>query len=84
MTIEEHVAKILEVSGGDKQALIRRLVREIGLLHAALPAPACLEAIASHLEVVSTQEVELPDGTTFNAVVFLRRSGLSETSCARR
>jgi hypothetical protein len=74
MTIEERVQKIVEASRGDEQALIHRLVHAIHLLHAALPTPAYLESVASQLEVTCVQEMNLPDGTTFDGPVFLRHT----------
>ena len=64
----------MEANGDDREALIRAFVREVELLHAALPSAADLEAVAYHLERSCNQEVELTDGTTFDASVFLRRS----------
>jgi hypothetical protein len=73
-TIEERVRKIVEANWGDQQALIHAIVREMQMLHAALPSAADLEAIAHHFETACGQEVDLPDGTTFDASVFLRRT----------
>jgi hypothetical protein len=72
--IEQRIRKIVEATGEDKQGLIRAFVREVEILHAALPSPADLEAIAYQLETGCRQEVELPDGTTFDASMLLRRS----------
>jgi hypothetical protein len=73
-TIEERIQKIVEASWDDKQALIYRIVHEIHLLRAALPAPAYLETVASQLEVTCVQEMDMMDGTTFNGPVFLRHT----------
>ena len=72
--IEERVLRIVEANWGDKQALTHAIAREIQMLHAALPSAADLEAIAYHFETACRQEVSLPDGTTFDAAVFLRRA----------
>jgi len=74
VTLEQRVRKLVEANWDDKQALIHALVREIEMLRAALPSPADLEAIAYHFETACGQDVELPDGTTFDASVFLRRA----------
>ena len=74
ITIEQRVQQIVEANWGDKPALIRAFVREIEMLHAALPSAADLEAIAYHFETACSQEVELPDGTTVDASILLRRS----------
>ena len=74
IAIEERVQRIVEANQGDKEALIHAFVRELEMLHAALPSAADLEAIAYHFETACGQEVELPDGTTFDASVLLRRT----------
>ena len=74
VTLEQRIRKVVEANWDDKQALIHEIVREIQMLRAALPSPADLEAIAYHFETSCGQEVELPDGTTFDASVFLRRA----------
>ena len=74
MILEERVRKLVEAHRGDEEALIRALVREMTLLRAALPIPAFLEAVASRLEVAAPQEVDLPDGTTFDAALYLRQA----------
>jgi hypothetical protein len=73
-TIEEHVQRIVAASRGDEQSLIHMIVRELQLLHAALPAPAYLESVAGHLEVSCVQGFDLPDGTTFDGPIFLRHA----------
>lgn len=73
-TVEERVRKIIEENWGDKEALIHRTVHEIQLLRAALPTPADLEAIAYRFETACSREVDLHDGTTFDASMFLRRA----------
>ena len=73
-TIEQRVREIVEANWGDQQALIHAIVRELELLHAALPSPADLEAIAFRFETGCEPRVELPDGTTFDASILLRRS----------
>ena len=50
------------------------MAREMHLLRAALPSAADLDAIAYHLEMSGDQEVDLTDGTVFNASIFLRRA----------
>ena len=74
ITIEERVQRIVEANQGDKQALVHAFVKELEMLQAALPSAADLEAIAYHFETACGQEVDLPDGTTFDAPVFLRRA----------
>lgn len=74
LTAEERVQRMVEENWGDKEALIAVLVREIHLLRAALPTPAYLESVASQLEVSQVQVMDLPDGTSFHAPVFLRRA----------
>jgi hypothetical protein len=73
-TIEEHVRRLVAASSGDQETLVHDLVREIESLHAAMPSAADLEAVAYHFETACGQEVESPDGTTFDASVFLRRA----------
>jgi hypothetical protein len=74
ITIEEHIQKVVEAHWNDKQILIHKLAREMLLLHAALPAPSYLDSVAYQLEMTCVQEMDLPDGSTFNEVVFLRRT----------
>ena len=74
VTLEQRIRKLVEANWDDRQALIHALVREIEVLRTALPSPADLEAIAYHFETACGQDVELPDGTTFDASVFLRRA----------
>jgi hypothetical protein len=74
ITIEERVQRVVEANWGDKQALISGIVHELRLLRAALPMPAYLESVASQLEVSCAQEMDLPDGTTFDGPVFLRQA----------
>jgi len=74
MLIEQRIRAIVEANDDDRDALIRAFVREVEMLQAALPSAADLEAVAYHLERACNQEVELTDGTTFDASVFLRRS----------
>jgi len=74
VTLEQRIRNLVEANWDDKQALIHAIVREIQMVRAALPSPADLEAIAYHFETACGQEVELPDGTTFDAAVFLRRA----------
>ena len=74
ITIEEHIQKIVEAHWDDKPLLIHRLVQEMLRLHAALPAPSYLDSVAYQLEMTCVQEMNLPDGTTFNGAVFLRRT----------
>lgn len=73
ITIEQRVQKIIEANWDDRQAMIHQFVHEISLLRAALPSPAHLESVASQLEVTCAQEMDLPDGATFDGPVFLRR-----------
>ena len=73
-TIEEHIQKIVEAHWDDKKLLIHKLAQEMLLLHAALPAPAYLDSVAYQLEMTCVQEMNLPDGTTFNGAVFLRQT----------
>ena len=74
ITIEEYVQNIVEAHWDDKQIMIRKLTQRMLLLHAALPAPFYLDSLAYQLEMTSVQETDMPDGTTFNGAVFLRRS----------
>ena len=74
ITIEEHIQKIVEAHWDDKQILIHKLAQEMLLLHAALPAPTYLDSVAYQLEMTCVQEMDLPDGTTFNGAAFLRRT----------
>lgn len=74
ITIEEHIQKIVEAHWDDKQILIHKLAQKMLLLHAALPAPFYLDSVAYQLEMTCVQETDLPDGTTFNGAVFLRRA----------
>jgi hypothetical protein len=74
MTIEQHVQSVVEANWDDKQALIHRVTREMHLLRAALPSAADLEAIAYRMEIAGRQEVDLADGTVFDASLFLRRA----------
>ncbi|HEY0322513.1 MAG TPA: hypothetical protein VGC66_16275 [Pyrinomonadaceae bacterium] len=72
ITIEEHVQRIVASNRDNEEALVYRLAHEIHLLRAALPTPAYLESVASQLEATCVQEMDLPDGSTFNGAVFLR------------
>ena len=74
ITIEEHIQQIVESHWDDKQILIHKLTQNMLLLHAALPAPFYLDSVAYQLEMTCTQETDLPDGTTFNGAVYLRRA----------
>src|SRR5258705_4326226 len=74
ITIEQRAQQIVEANRGDKAALIHAVAREIDLLRAVMPSPADLEAIAYHLETACTQEIDLPDGTTLDASLVLRRA----------
>lgn len=74
MILEERLRKIVEANRGDEEALIRSVLREMALPRAGLPIPAYLDAIASRLEVAALREVDLPDGTTFDAADYLRQA----------
>lgn len=74
LTIEEYVQKVVEAYWDDKQIMIHKLAQRMLLLHAALPAPFYLDSVAYQLEMSCVQETDLPDGTTFNGVLFLRRT----------
>jgi len=74
ITIEEHVQQIVVANRNDEQALVYRIANEIQMLHAALPAPADLDAISYYLEMTGGQDVDLPDGTILDGPMFLRRA----------
>jgi hypothetical protein len=76
VSIEQRVRQGVEANWEDKQALIDWILREIELLRSAMPAAAYLESIASLLEATCFQELDLPDGTTFDGPVFLRDAAL--------
>jgi hypothetical protein len=76
VTIEEHVRSVVEANRGDEQALVHGIAREMRQLRAALPAHAYLESVAVQLEVACVQELDLPDGTTFDGPTFLRQAAL--------
>jgi hypothetical protein len=74
LTVEEYVQRIVESNRGNEEAMVSMIAHEIHLLHAALPTPAYLESVADQLEVVCVQEMDLPDGETFNGPEFLRHA----------
>lgn len=73
-TIEEQVRRIVESNRGNEEALVYTIAHEIHLLRAALPTPTYLESVASQLEDTCVQEMDLPDGATFNGPLFLRQA----------
>jgi chorismate mutase len=74
LTVEEYVQRIVESNRGNEEALVSVIAHEIHLLHAALPTPSYLESVAAQLEVICVQEMDLPDGETFNGPEFLRNA----------
>ncbi|MDX6711511.1 MAG: hypothetical protein QOH96_2527 [Blastocatellia bacterium] len=74
ITVEEYVQRIVESNRGNEEALVSIIAHEIHLLRAALPTPAYLESVAAQLEVICVQEMDLPDGETFNGPEFLRHA----------
>ncbi len=74
ITVEEYVQRIVESNRGNEEALVSIIAHEIHLLRAALPTPAYLESVAAQLEVICVQEMDLPDGETFNGPEFLRHT----------
>jgi hypothetical protein len=80
ITIEERVRQGVERSRGDNEALVEWIVREIGLLRSAIPPPDYLDSIASMLEVSCSGQIDLPDGTSFDAPIFLRHTAFQVRS----
>jgi len=74
ITVEEYFQRIVESNRGNEEALVSIIAHEIHLLRAALPTPAYLESVAAQLEVICVQEMDLPDGETFNGPEFLRHT----------